>query len=43
MTVKRPKRPSDPNRLAKLIVDIAKLVEDAETKPGKRGPYTKRG
>ena len=25
------------------ISDIAKLVEDAETKPGKRGPYTKRG
>ena len=24
------------------VVDIVKLVEDAESKPGKRGPYEKR-
>jgi hypothetical protein len=23
------------------VVDIVKLVEEAETKPGKRGPYKK--
>ena len=38
MAANRPKRPRDPNQLAKLIVDIATgQVEDREPTPEERG------